>query len=63
MMTEHYITLCNTTIHNIPFLSFFPLPLYMHSELRLAEAKLQSTEKELDSLSVERLKHGASVYR
>jgi hypothetical protein len=33
------------------------------SELRLAEAKLQSTEKELDSLSVERLKHGASVYR
>ena len=24
---------------------------------------MQSTEKELESLSVERLKHGASVYR
>lgn len=34
-----------------------------YSELRLAEAKLSSTEKELESLSVERLKHGANVYR
>jgi hypothetical protein len=38
-------------------------PFCTCSELRLAEAKLQATEKELDSLSVERLKHGASVYR
>ena len=56
-----YTLLHNVTQHKIPFFSFFPL--YSHSELRLAEAKLQSTEKELDSLSVERLKHGASVYR
>jgi hypothetical protein len=35
----------------------------LQSELRVAEAKLQATEKELESLSVERLKHGANVYR
>ena len=39
------------------------ISLFSNSELRLAEAKLSSTEKELESLSVERLKHGANVYR
>ena len=35
----------------------------LQSELRLAEAKKSATDKELESLSIERLKHGANVYR
>ena len=53
---HHHLLPSSSSHHHI-------LPFFLLSELRLAEAKLSSTEKELESLSVERLKHGANVYR
>ena len=35
----------------------------LQSELRVAESKLEATERELAALSVERLKHSAKLYR